>query len=189
MSLIFLAVWFTGDIANLIGATWAGLIPSAIALAGYFCLADSMLISQCLYYRISSWKQRHKSVPSTLRDDDDAGSLLSSRHSLAGIVMESNGLGAWIKNVMSVLLVCAAGTAGWFVAYLSGIWRPTPERLDSDDGMVVGAQVLGYFSAFCYLGARFPQIIKNLREQSCEGLSLQFFLFCLLGNVTYATGV
>jgi uncharacterized protein with PQ loop repeat len=52
-----------------------------------------------------------------------------------------------------------------------------------------GAQVLGYVSAVCYLGARIPQIIKNQREKSCEGLSLLFFMLSLLGNATYGAGV
>jgi hypothetical protein len=41
----------------------------------------------------------------------------------------------------------------------------------------------------CYLGARIPQIIKNQREKSCEGLSLLFFILSLLGNATYGAGV
>lgn len=41
----------------------------------------------------------------------------------------------------------------------------------------------------CYLGARIPQIIKNQRERSCEGLSLLFFILSLLGNATYGAGI
>jgi hypothetical protein len=55
--------------------------------------------------------------------------------------------------------------------------------------MALGAQILGYASAVCYLGARIPQIIKNQREKSCEGLSLLFFMLSLLGNATYGAGV
>ena len=49
--------------------------------------------------------------------------------------------------------------------------------------------MLGYLSAMLYLGARIPQIIKNYREKSCEGLSLLFFLLSLLGNLTYGAGI
>jgi len=55
--------------------------------------------------------------------------------------------------------------------------------------MALGAQILGYISAICYLGARIPQIVKNQRERSCEGLSLLFFLLSLLGNLTYGAGI
>ena len=40
ISLVFLAIWFIGDITNLAGALWAGLVPTVIALAMYFCVAD-----------------------------------------------------------------------------------------------------------------------------------------------------
>jgi len=35
---------------NLPGALWAHLVPTVIVLAGYFCIADVILIIQCLYY-------------------------------------------------------------------------------------------------------------------------------------------
>lgn len=53
----------------------------------------------------------------------------------------------------------------------------------------LGASLLGYGSALLYLGARVPQIVKNQRERSCEGLSLLFFLLSLLGNATYGAGI
>ncbi len=37
--------------------------------------------------------------------------------------------------------------------------------------------------------ARIPQIIKNYREKSCEGLALLFFLLSLTGNSTYGASV
>ena len=40
ISLVFLAIWFIGDVTNLFGALWAGLVPTVIALAMYFCVAD-----------------------------------------------------------------------------------------------------------------------------------------------------
>ena len=52
ISLLFLLVWFLGDITNFIGAAWAGLVPTVIALAVYFCFADFVLISQCIYYNV-----------------------------------------------------------------------------------------------------------------------------------------
>ena len=86
-----------------------------------------------------------------------------------------------------------AGTAGWAIAYKVNMWTPTPAPQSieggqpgaSDQSIPVGAEILGYGSAIFYLGARIPQIIKNWRERSCEGLSLLFFLLSLLGILTY----
>lgn len=37
--------------------------------------------------------------------------------------------------------------------------------------------------------ARIPQIIKNYRDKSCEGLALLFFVLSLMGNITYGAGI
>ncbi|KAK7720182.1 hypothetical protein SLS57_005589 [Botryosphaeria dothidea] len=216
ISITFLAVWFIGDVTNLAGAAWAGLVPTVIALAVYFCFADLVLISQCLYYNIRNARRQRKvseassrdSVEQPLlgrRDSDNLGlpgsrrrSSVASRRrdsqghvdSLAGIAEEQDTAGEWRKNILSILGVCLAGAVGWAVAYATGVWRPTP--VDSGAGsedIAPGAQILGYASAICYLGARLPQIYKNWREQSCEGLSLLFFLLSLLGNLTYGMGI
>lgn len=191
-------------------------MPTVIALAVYFCFADLILIGQCLYYNIRNARRVRKvseassrdSVEQPLlgrRDSDNLGlpgsrrrSSAASRRrdsvghvdSLAGIAEEEGGASEWKKNTLSILGVCLAGAVGWAVAWASGVWRPTPVDAGAgNEEIAPGAQVLGYASAVCYLGARLPQIYKNWREQSCEGLSLLFFLLSLLGNLTYGMGV
>ncbi len=41
------------------GALWTGLAPTAIALACYFCVADAVLITQCLYYNAKTARRDH----------------------------------------------------------------------------------------------------------------------------------
>lgn len=216
ISLAFLSVWFLGDITNLSGALWAGLVPTVTALAVYFCFADLILISQCLYYNIANARRDRKfsamssgtegsveepllarrrrssiGLPGSHRRSSASAISRRRRSSLASIVEEGTGRKAWFKNTVSIFLVCLAGTAGWAIAWQSGVWRPTPEQDDQVGGTPspLGAQILGYASAVCYLGARIPQIVKNQRDKSCEGLSLLFFLLSLLGNMTYGAGV
>lgn len=51
-------------------------------------------------------------------------------------------------------------------------------------------QTLPFTLANEYLySARIPQIIKNYREKSCEGLALLFFLLSLTGNFTYGASL
>jgi len=215
ISLAFLVVWLIGDITNLSGALWAGLVPTVVALAIYFCIADVVLIGQCLYYNhINAQSARHHSITSVATEDEplltrrrssDALGLPGShrrrssarstvRDSLAKI-SEGNedpeSMKPWVKNSLSVLGVVVVGTAGWAIAWQSGVWTPV-----SDEGEVVGpemvalgAKILGYTSAVCYLGARIPQIVKNYQEKSCEGLALLFFLLSLMGNLTYGMSI
>jgi len=205
------------SVNRLLGAIWAGLVPTVICLAVYFCIADFVLISQCLYYNHINAGRSHRQ-PSTVsaqsaedepllarqRSNDTIGLPGSRRRSsvrrpshasegrrdsLSKILEEDeNASGSsWKRNILSVLLVIIAGTAGWVIAWQSGVWAPTPEDGGSSEPqqVAIGAQVLGYFSAVCYLGlvvrcqkdqhvlnkfrARIPQIVKNYRDKSCEG--------------------
>jgi uncharacterized protein with PQ loop repeat len=212
ISLAFLTVWFVGDVTNLVGAVWAGLVPTVIALAIYFCFADLILISQCVYYNLkNSRRQRKASTRSTdsveapllgRRDSSNIGLPGSHRRdsqasrrrrasSLPTIADVEAGGSESIKNALSIVGVCVVGAAGWAIAWKTGVWAPQNKHDGSAnvEPVALGAQVLGYASAVCYLGARIPQIIKNQREKSCEGLSLLFFILSLLGNATYGAGV
>ncbi|EXJ81677.1 hypothetical protein A1O1_07742 [Capronia coronata CBS 617.96] len=62
ISLAFIFVWFIGDICNLAGALWAGLVPVVVAIGVYFCIADGVLISQCLYYGIINKRREGKAL-------------------------------------------------------------------------------------------------------------------------------
>jgi hypothetical protein len=181
----FLSVWFIGDVTNLVGGLWAHLVPVIIAIAVYFCIADGVLISQCMYYklRIARREQRRHSrqlsnelptptTPLLGRRFSDELSIPGSRRrrssgslrdhqrrashaddTLAKIVEESDsGAQAWVKNVFSVLTIAIIGAGGWAIAWQTGVWKPMPEEESGGTQMATGAQVLGYFSAVCYLG-------------------------------------
>lgn len=211
ISLAFLCVWFLGDITNFVGALWAGLVPTVTALAVYFCFADLVLIAQCVYYHAKNTKRlctistpSHETVHAPLLgtcDPDNVGIPESHRRrSAASRKRSSSSLPAalyveerrhgWIRNTLSILGVVVIGAAGWAFAWRIGIWLPQPTHDNADpQRLALGAEMLGYASALCYLGARIPQIIKNQRERSCEGLSLLFFLLSLLGNATYGASI
>ncbi|KAI2788611.1 hypothetical protein POX_e06631 [Penicillium oxalicum] len=223
ISLLFVFVWFIGDIANLLGGVLAGLVPVIVAIAVYFCIADGVLIAQCVYYkarnarrdsllrrRRSSTETADPTTPLLGRRFSDAVSPHTRRRSsgsmrghpgvgrhesqaedpLAKIVEENEfGRKAWVKNVISVLGIFVVGMIGWTIAWRTGMWAPAPMENTKPVDMATSGAVLGYFSAVCYLGARLPQIYKNYRDQSCEGLSLLFFILSLLGNLTYGAGI
>ncbi|KAK2763877.1 hypothetical protein FQN54_009495 [Arachnomyces sp. PD_36] len=119
----------------------------------------------------------------------------SHRSSVAGdslikILEETESNRLWVKNLLAMIAICAVGAGGWAIAWQSGVWKPTPvSGPGSGANDSAPGQVLGYISAIAYLGARIPQIFKNYREKSCEGLSLLFFILSLMGNVTYGAGI
>ena len=173
-----------------------------IAIGVYFCIQDSVLICQSVYYNVKNAREdaarkhgQSQGAGSGVGDHDDEDNLpdpttpLLSRgmtenggyyagvggeesahvallrrrsshrshrqvdDSLAKILDETEPRKAWIKNTLSVLAVCAIGTAGWAIAWQTGAWKPTPEKVPGDPADIsIGAQVVGYFSALCYLG-------------------------------------
>ncbi|RSL81231.1 hypothetical protein CEP51_006001 [Fusarium floridanum] len=214
LSMAFLVVWLLGDVTNLVGALFTRLAPTAVALAGYFCIADLVLISQVLYYNalnarrarraenedpseesplITNRRRRSSSFGLPGSQRRHATHTESSMEPLRKIVTgedETPDSSPWIHNALSLLAVYAIGFAGWFVSYKVGAWDGAePGTPDSPDhaksGIEIAGLTLGYFSAALYLCARIPQIIKNYREKSCEGLALLFFMLSLSGNLTY----
>lgn len=291
ISLGFVIIWFFGDLCNLLGAAWAGLVPTIIAIAVYFCFSDLILTSQCLYYSIRNRRREGRtlleSAKATVVQSDtgverviqneeavneleretsvqETEPLLSRKHSrtnsystysipgsadpkavreqiarrrsssgaastsgsqirprrksstaaaasaqqepLARIFEESDSSSSisgsktsrTVKNILSIIGIVAVGTIGWLIAYKTGTWKPVPppesqanaiHAFEDSDSNPAGAQFLGYLSAVLYLTARLPQIWKNYKEQSCEGLSLLFFILSLMGNGTYGVGI
>ncbi|KAI1245788.1 hypothetical protein MGN70_012682 [Eutypa lata] len=217
LSMLFLAVWLFGDVANLSGALVTGLAPTATALAGYFCISDIILISQCLYYNTTNARKARQRTQSTETDVSEDEPLLRRRrtssaglpgsHRRHSIRHEESGFDSlkrvvtgeddtpdrnpWLHNTLGIIAIWIVGAAGWFVSYRVGAWDgpDTPEDPSTQSSVAIGGMVLGYASALCYLCARIPQIIKNYREKSCEGLALLFFLLSLTGNLTYGLSV
>ncbi|KAI1654099.1 PQ-loop-domain-containing protein [Daldinia decipiens] len=217
LSMIFLAVWLFGDLTNLSGALATGLAPTATALAGYFCISDVILITQSVYYNTLNarrTRQRTRSTESETSEDEPllqprrrSSSGLPGSHRRHSVHHSESGLdpikrivtgeddtpdtNPWLHNTLSVVAIYIVGAAGWFVSYKVGAWdKPgAPEEPAAESSVAVLGLILGYSSAICYLFARIPQIIKNYREKSCEGLALLFFLLSLTGNLTYGLSV
>lgn len=102
-------------------------------------------------------------------------------------------------NTTAILLVCAAGVLGWYFSVSTdhhhndnndgsgnGNGNPTTTPLPTFDPL---GQVFGYLCAVLYLGSRLPQILLNFRRKSTEGVSLLFFLFACLGNLSYVLSI
>ena len=177
-------------------------MPTVIAIAIYFCFADVILITQCLYYNVLN-ARRNKKREATKKDfaarfngepssttnvDGDAlgedapllsrqrsesnvalpgsrrrssldsrrrRSTISQRDSLERILEEGTGKAAWLKNTISIFLVCLVGAAGWAIVWRTGVWKPSPVEGGEEGAKAdtpLGAEIFGYASAVFYLG-------------------------------------
>ncbi|KAL3469863.1 PQ loop repeat-domain-containing protein [Aspergillus californicus] len=98
-------------------------------------------------------------------------------------------------NLFAVFLVCAAGILGWYVSrstaqssHKKHIKHGDYNATDDLSFDTIG-QVSGYLCAVLYLGSRLPQILLNYKRKSTEGVSLLFFLFACIGNLTYVLSI
>lgn len=202
LSIKFVSIWFLGDVFNLAGAVWAGLLPEAIILAVWFCVTDLLMIASYFYYAKVYPKRHHRSRKNSKKHNRNShnaetspliahtesnlrrSSVKSRRNSIDSLVLEPQAHSVFTRYVLPLIFVTAAGTFGYFISPL----KPSHDVPDTplQDEILIGPQILGYLSAFLYLTARIPQIFQNYKHKSCEGLSLLFFIFSVYGNFTYA---
>ncbi|EGV65240.1 hypothetical protein PSN45_002617 [Yamadazyma tenuis] len=175
----FITIWFLGDVFNLVGALWAHLLPQVMFLAVWFCFADFLMIFSYLYYQhLNKVKKQNPQEHRPLIEHRRTSSTLTD------IALEPSYHGIFTKFGLPILFVVGCGLMGFLVSD-NGTDDTTPID-DTGDSISLGPQIVGYLSAVLYLGARIPQIVQNHRRKSVHGLSLLFFLFSTLGNLTYA---
>ena len=105
-----------------------------------------------------------------------------------------NALLGTIYNLLAITVVCCAGVVGWWLSNRAGGSRGG--NSDTDDQSQektlqfnLWGQIFGYICAALYLGSRVPQLLLNYRRKSTEGISLLFFLFACIGNLTFVLSI
>lgn len=92
-------------------------------------------------------------------------------------------------NLGTIVLVIAAGIFGWWLSARRTPPRPDDSPADAPLDFNTWGQISGYVCAALYLGSRVPQLLLNYRRKSTEGISMLFFLFACLGNLTYVLSI
>jgi uncharacterized protein with PQ loop repeat len=93
-------------------------------------------------------------------------------------------------NLGTIILVVTAGIFGWWLSARRAPPAPThPSSSESTLHFNLWGQISGYVCAALYLGSRVPQLLLNYRRKSTEGISMLFFLFACLGNLTYVLSI
>ncbi|KAN0087564.1 PQ loop repeat domain containing protein [Tylopilus felleus] len=186
LSLPFVYIWLLGDICNLCGAVLAGLLPTMIILGVYYTLCDAILLFQIYYYR---WKQSSRGVLPRAEEDGptEQSCLLGENALVHGSESRPTSItGVFAQYAAAVAFVMATGVIAYLIS--ERIQSNGSPALPPDTPLEWRIQLFGWTSAIAYLGARVPQIFKNLKTR-CEGLAPGLFLFAILGNGTYALSI
>ena len=105
---------------------------------------------------------------------------------------------AFLFNLTSLVVVCGVGVLGWWLStrssgsYPRGGHHPIsePDDIVADTlSFDLWGQIFGYLCAVLYLGSRVPQLLLNFKRKSTEGVSMLFFLFACVGNLTYVMSI
>ena len=108
-------------------------------------------------------------------------------------------------DIGALIIVCAAGVLGWWLSSRSSRGQypdhnsrnhhdhhhssPSTDDASGSLHFDIWGQIFGYLCAVLYLGSRIPQLLLNFRRKSTEGISLLFFLFACVGNLTYVMSI
>ncbi|KAL1924255.1 uncharacterized protein VTP21DRAFT_7290 [Calcarisporiella thermophila] len=167
LSLGFLLVWLLGDSMNLMGVIMEDLLFTQFLLGVYYVCADVCIISQVYYYRAKRLEQIEEATP--LLDNGESRRLFSPFDILV--------------VVMTVMMVISlVGVYSFWDASSVG-------KTLADNYLKWVPRIVGWSSCLFYLCSRMPQIIKNFRQKSCEGLSPFLFFFAVLGNTSYILSI
>ena len=192
-------------------------LGTQIILAIYYTIADIVLLAQCFYYRGFTWHDAAPSPPpkpvNAVGEADERTGLLQThganyRHEDHHEVDWSAGFSPAVPhiseapprvatvlqtilwNFLIVIMVIAAGVLGWFLGRkASGSDDGGSEKGSDTLHFSFWGQFFGYLCTVAYIASRLPQLILNYRRKTTEGLSMLFFLFACLGNITYVLSI
>ncbi|KAL0087218.1 PQ loop repeat-domain-containing protein [Phycomyces blakesleeanus] len=175
LSLPFLFIWLLGDTANLIGCILTHQLPFQQYLGMYFVSVDVCLLVQWIYYNKFS-------PPNHL--SDTAKEYEYNRAKINGSSAGSNKASAFLFSIFLLGSRLPAGTltSTTFTTIASA------ETSITDDPLIIG-RIFAWTCTCLYLMSRIPQIRKNYKRQSVEGLSPSLFIFAVGGNLTYALSI
>ncbi|XP_050787307.1 lysosomal amino acid transporter 1 homolog [Gopherus flavomarginatus] len=168
LSIYFLLGWLGGDSLNLIGSFLANQLPLQVYTAIYYVLADLVMLSLYLYYKVRN-QSRGFSAPINA----------AFAFVFVGTVSATSLLGRASSTVETVtfkgrtLLSATVDAAGC---------EPFTKK------EIIGFTV-GSISSLLYLFSRVPQIYTNFKRKSTEGVSYCLFALVMLGNSLYGVSV
>ncbi|CAG8692047.1 5619_t:CDS:2 [Cetraspora pellucida] len=205
VSLALIYIWIMGELLDLIGAILQNLLLTVILIALYNVLIDTSLLLQTYYYcyrktpdvdepdnksdefENNSDESENKSNESNNISDESTGEFIKPDDSNVESQMpiRQSRFNPFLKTLAGLFVICLIGG----IAYLISYQTETKYNQNTDLELKLLPQIFGWSSATCYFVSRIPQVIKNYKAQSTEGLSLAMFCYCALGNITFCLSI
>ncbi|TMS33808.1 hypothetical protein L596_001502 [Steinernema carpocapsae] len=173
LSIVFIMFWLIGDVCNMLGAILTNQQPIQKIIGVYYILQDLVLLSQFTYYT----KIYHRGA--RMRSSTN-GPIVVPCVLLAAF----GGAFTIVSTQAPVMEEAAMGmTRGRLLTENVGM----PPIFESYYDLV--GYVIGTVAALSYFSGRIPQLYKNYKRQSCEGLSVVMLYIIVAANLTYGLSV
>lgn len=173
LSPLFLLAWVCGDLTSLVGAILTNQLAFQIVLALYFLLNDCFVCGQYYYYGILHDNQLatvgHESKRSVQEDPNEQ------------VRLNTRVPSSW-QRFLSIFWIVGISNA-LPISQQDPSTPPPSTPLPSPESPLGTA--LSWAGASFYVGARVPQLIKNYKRKSTDGISPILFATTLLCNLTY----
>ncbi|KAI8047590.1 PQ loop repeat-domain-containing protein [Gilbertella persicaria] len=191
LSLYLLYFWLAGDLGNMLSCILNSQLPFQIYLATYFVSTDLILLFQYFYYgkgdlqcSEDDWKIN---TFDQLANDEESSALIHENtleltKTMEDITSVSSKYGS-VSNTKTSTMLMGVLLFGWNFGS-----HPMVSALSTENPVTFG-WTLAWICNSLYLLSRIPQIYKNFKRHSTQGLSLALFFFAVSGNVTYALSI
>jgi uncharacterized protein with PQ loop repeat len=163
-------------------------------LGAYFVTTDIILLVQYFYFGKGSNDKTENALNLIYSHDqsndtfDELSPFLNMTEPLEMTktiedVIPTNNYGSFgnkSKSATTFMAILLFGT--------QAITDSPPSQISGDSSVTVG-WILGWICATFYLASRIPQIAKNYKRHSVQGISLALFTFAVCGNLSYALSI
>ncbi|KAF1807277.1 PQ loop repeat-domain-containing protein [Mucor lusitanicus] len=209
LSMTFLVIWLAGDVFNLLGVIMQDLLLTMFVLALYYTVADMGLIWQVIYYQQQGKRvDRHdeEDIPALVGESSSLLNTATTSYTSNPAISSSNSSfititdtkkkqtsGTKLFNLISAISIVLVTVVSCYT-YYNAHWKHKHDGGNGgDDGqsdrLEFVPQLMGWSSALLYVGSRIPQILKNWRNKSTEGLSFGMFTCAVMGNVFFTMSI
>ncbi|KAI8993353.1 PQ loop repeat-domain-containing protein [Pilobolus umbonatus] len=212
LSLYLLYFWLLGDIGSLTSCFLNHQLTFQKCLGAYFVLTDIILLFQYFHYEYnridgdSMIVSQVKSLNASLKENYNLEMTLSNTHVseyLYGSIGNDNI--TTIKNTrnkskgLSLLAILFFSynlqSNASLLSHFNEMEEQSSSLIDSVSASEVSQPlmtmgwILAWICTSLYFLSRIPQIYKNYKCHSVDGISIELFVFAVSGNITYALSI
>ncbi|KAG2200945.1 hypothetical protein INT47_003180 [Mucor saturninus] len=190
LSLYLLYFWLAGDLGNMFSCVLNHQLPFQTYLAMYFVSTDLILLYQYFYFGKGDQVVK-EALMTMVESHDEETSLVMTKTREDILTVSQYGSTDKSKTTTALMGLLLFGCKIGLGSTLTTTTMTTQKGGDALglESPVTAGWLLAWMCTTFYLVSRIPQIHKNHKRHSTQGLSLWLFSFAVSGNMTYAISI